>query len=315
VSDSGPAATPDAAAELTPAPPGKAKALPDRAKTLLAQLERRPLIGFGLRSFRRFGQIEGKHLALVIAANLFIAIIPLMILGYAILVAFNPNRSFAAVVIHTFHLSGSTADIVQNTFTSARSGRNTALSISFISLLITGFDISATIQQAYARSFDVTPLKGIRKLWRGGLWLVILLAESGGALTLRYLASSRPWWFLILVIPLYLGLQFGFLLVTPRLLLDLPFKWRDLMRGAAIGTAASVVVAVVSSFELRNWMRGYGHAYGGFGIGLAMMAYVGILALFWVWVAVIMGTYWEQQAGSTTVAAMQELSADAAAAD
>ncbi len=45
-----------------------------------------------LQSSRRFNEIEGKHLALVISLNLFVAVIPLLILGYAFLEAFNPNH-------------------------------------------------------------------------------------------------------------------------------------------------------------------------------------------------------------------------------
>src|SRR5262245_50550857 len=56
------------------------------------RLERRPWIAFPLESFRRFKKIEGKHLALVIALNLFVAVTPLMIIGYAFIEAFNPHR-------------------------------------------------------------------------------------------------------------------------------------------------------------------------------------------------------------------------------
>jgi uncharacterized BrkB/YihY/UPF0761 family membrane protein len=265
-----------------------------------------------LQSARRFDEIEGKHLALVIAVNLFISVIPLLILGYAFLEAFNPQRDFGTVAVHTFHLTGSTARLVQQTFTNAESGKNTALSISLISLLVTGFDVSATVQVAYARAFKVTPLSGVHKYLRGATWLVVLLVVSAGSLTGRYLASGRPWWFLVLVICCYLLLQFGFFMVTPRLLLDLPFAWRDLVPGAVISTGAAVIVAGVSSFELHSWLRAYGLAYGAFGIALSIIAYVTVIALFWVWVATVMGTYWERKVGSSAVAAMHELSAHTA---
>ena len=64
-------------------------------------------IGLLLRSNRRFNEIEGMHLSLVIAMNLFVAVIPLLILGYAILEAFNPHRRFGTVLVHAFHLTGS----------------------------------------------------------------------------------------------------------------------------------------------------------------------------------------------------------------
>lgn len=281
-----------------------------RAAQYRSELERRPRLGLPLRSLRRFTEIDGQHLALVIAANLFIAVIPLLILGYALFVSFNPHRSFGHVLVDTFHLSGNTARIVQDTFTNARSGQSTALSISVISLLITGFDISATVQLAYARAFRVAPLSGARKYLRGAAWLIILLAVTAGGLTLRYFGSGHAAWYLLLLIPVYLVFQFAFFLVTPQLLLDLPFAWRDLARGAAVSAVAAVLIAAVSSFELRRWISAYGHAYGGFGIALSIIAYVGLLALFWVWVAAVMGAYWEHEAGSAAVAAMQEKSTE-----
>jgi Na+/pantothenate symporter len=57
----------------------------------------------------------------------------------------------------------------------------------------------------------------------------------------------------------------------------------------------------------------YGHGYGGFGIGLALIAFTGIIASFWVWIAAVMGVYWEHKAGPAAVAAMEKLSADVSA--
>jgi membrane protein len=242
--------------------------------------------------------------------NMFVAIIPLFIVGYAILVAFNPDRSFGSFVVNAFHLTGSTADTVEETFSNARSGRSTALSISVISLLITGLDVSATVQLAYARAFGVAPLAGLRKYLRGGAWLLILMTVTAIGLALRATVAERSHWVLVLAIPLYLSVQFGFYLVTPRLLLDLPFAWRNLLPGAAVSTGAAILVSAFSSFQLHRWLSGYGHAYGSFGIALSIIAYVGLIALFWVWIAAVMGTYWESKAGSAAVAAMQEMSAE-----
>jgi hypothetical protein len=84
------------------------------------RLERRRFIGFLLRSYRRFGEIEGKHLALVIGANLFVALIPLIIVGYAFIERLNPHRTVGIVLVDNFHLTGHTAVIVKNTFSNAR---------------------------------------------------------------------------------------------------------------------------------------------------------------------------------------------------
>jgi uncharacterized BrkB/YihY/UPF0761 family membrane protein len=280
-----------------------------KARQYQEKLEKRPWIAFPLDSVRRFNKIEGKHLAIVIALNLFVAVIPLIIIGYAFIEAFNPHRDVGNLLASDLHLTGSTAQIVRGTFSNAGSGKSVALSISLISLLITGLDVSATAQIAYARAFSMAPLRGVQKYLRGAAWLILLLADTGAALTLRNLATHHPLGFAIAAGAVLVVLEFGFFLVTPRLLLDLPFKWRDLVPGAAVCTVAAVIVHTVLSFFLRNWFSEYGHAYGGFGVSLALAAAVGLIASFWVWIAVVMGEYWERRAGPAAVARMEELSA------
>lgn len=273
------------------------------------QLEEHPWGAFPLASIRRFNKIEGKHLALVIATNLFLAVIPLLIICYAFLEAFSPHRSFGTLVVHDLRLTGSTARIVRDTFTTASSGRHVALSISVISLLITGLDVSATAQIAYARAFSMAPLRGVQKYLRGAAWLLLLLVGTGTALALRSLVSGRPLWFALATVLVLIALEFGFFLLSPRLLLDLPFAWRDLIPGAAVCTGAAVIVHVVAVFFLRNWVSEYGHAYGAYGVGLALIAFVGVIASFWVGIAAVMAVWWERRAGPAAVAAMEKLSA------
>ena len=279
------------------------------------KLEKRPQVAFLLESNRRFNKIEGKHLALVISLNLFVAVIPLLIIIYAFAEAFSANRSFGTLVARDLHLTGSSALIVRDTFTSARSGKSVALSISVISLLITGLDVSATAQVAYARAFSMTPMRGAQKYLRGAAWLVLLLVDTVIVLALRNLAASRPVWFTIAAGAVLLVLEFAFYMITPRLLLELPFKWRDLVPGALVCTGAAVIVHAVVFFFLRKWVAEYGHAYGGFGVSLALIAAIGIIASFWIWIAVVMGVYWEHKAGPAAVAAMEKLSAEISAAE
>jgi hypothetical protein len=59
-----------------------------------------------------------------------------------------------------------------------------------ISLLVTGFDTSATVQLAYARAFKMTPLKGVARFVRGATWLILLLATTG--ISLPCGTRSRP---------------------------------------------------------------------------------------------------------------------------
>jgi uncharacterized BrkB/YihY/UPF0761 family membrane protein len=274
----------------------------------VSALEHHPLLGFPIASYRRFKEIEGKQLAFVIGGNMFISVIPLFVVGYAIVEAFNPNRTFAVVVIQRFHLSGGTAALVRQTFGNARSGRNVAVSLSLVSLLITGFGVATNVQTAYARAFRVAPLRGAEKFIRGAGWLALMLAVTATSLTIRYWAQSRPWWFLFLTVPVLIAVNFVFFLVSPRLLLHLPFEWRHLVPGAGICVVANGVVVGVSVLLMRRWLSAYGHAYGAFGIALAFLAWIGLLATFWVWIGAIAGVYWERFAGATRVAEIEERS-------
>ena len=148
----------------------------------------------------------------------------------------------------------------------AKAGKSVALSIGLISLLITGIDIAGTVGTAYARAFEMTPLAGWRKLLRGWVWLIALLAMTSITLTLRYWAASRPWWFGVRSRPLAFAMTLCFYWVTPRLVLDLPFGWRALLPGRlALRPRSPPCLNTASTFVLANWFGWYGHAYGPFG--------------------------------------------------
>jgi hypothetical protein len=121
-------------------------------------------------------------------------------------------------------LTGSTAQVVKNTFTNASSGKSVALGISVISLLITGLDVSATAQIAYARAFTMTPLRGIQKYLRGGAWLVLLLADTVAALAPRSLAAHHPLRLALVARAVLLALEFGFSLSAPGCCLTCPSR-------------------------------------------------------------------------------------------
>jgi membrane protein len=272
------------------------------------QLEGDRRVSFALAARRRFKEIEGSHLALVIGANAFIAIIPLLIIGYAFIEAFNPQRSFGTVLIGRFRLEGETADIVGSTFTTAKAGKSVALSIGLISLLITGIDIAGTVGTAYSRAFRMSKPQGWRRHARGAAWLIALLAMTSLALTVRYWASSRPWWFILVLAPVSFGMTLLFYWVTPRLVLDLPFSWRSLFPGALISALLAGALNVASTFVLASWFSWYGQAYGSFGVALAVMSWIGIVSLFWVGIAAVQGVYWESRANATDVRAVEQAS-------
>ena len=288
--------------------PGRVEKARARIAEEQEKMEKRPLVGFAITSVKRFLEIDGQDLTLIISTNLFVAVIPMFILLYSLAVAFNPKRSIANVMISRFDLSGDTAQYVTRTFPAASSGKNLAIIISIVSLFVTGFGVAAAVQNAYARAYRMHPLQGVKKYSRGALWFLLLIVTFGVNLTVRDFVKGHSYWWILLAVPILFGVQFIFYLVTPRMVLDLPFEWKDLRPGATVSVVVNWVVSFVSVFFLRYWLSAYGQAYGPFGVGLAILSWIGITAAFWVWIAAVSAVYWERYAGATAVAAMEDFS-------
>ena len=66
------------------------------------------------------------------------------------------------------------------------------------------------------------------------------------------------------------------------------------------------VLNTASTFVLANWFEWYGHAYGSFGVALALMSWIGIVAIFWMFIASAQGVYWERRAETSAVLAIEQ---------
>jgi uncharacterized BrkB/YihY/UPF0761 family membrane protein len=59
---------------------------------------------------------------------------------------------------------------------------------------------------------------------------------------------------------------------------------------------------------LASWFSWYGQAYGAFGVGLALMSWIGIVSIFWVGIAAVQGVYWESRANADDLRAVEHAS-------
>jgi hypothetical protein len=283
------------------------------ARRYQQRLERRPWVAFSLASVRRFNKIDGKNLALAIALNLFVAVIPLIIIGYAFIQAFNPQRNVGNLIVGNLHLTRDHRADRQGHVHQRKLGQERGA--EHRPDLPADHRLGCERHRAgrlrpglhhdpSARHLEVPARRRVADLAAGGH------RRRPDAAVPGRLPSA---WLAIVAGAVLVALEFGFFLLSPRLLLDLPFALGDLIPGAAICTGAAIVVHAVAALFMRNWFGAYGHAYGGFGISLALVAFTGIIASFWVWIAAVMGVWWERKAGSAAVAKMKKLSADISA--
>lgn len=261
---------------------------------------------------RRFFAIDGLRKAMLLAFNLYVALIPLTIIAFAALSSMRRNIDLGDLMVNTFRVRGETAEVMRNTFASNPSILRVASFIAVVSFAISGFDVAAAFQRTFAEAWDVTPLRGWRGPARGALWFLLVFATFGITQVLQRLSGRHGWWVLVFVVPMVGAMNYLFWLITPRFMLDKHLDWADLRPGAVIGTIGSTGLWLVSLLVLPGWFDWYGRGFGAIGIALALLSWTYVVAIVWVVVVVAFSAYWEHTA---TVDEVLDLLATAGPAD
>jgi uncharacterized BrkB/YihY/UPF0761 family membrane protein len=87
------------------------------------ELERSRHLGLLLVAQRRFKQIEGGELSVLITLRLFVAMVPVVLLSVSWLTGFSSSANLASLVIRHYGLHEPVAGIVRDTFASASADR------------------------------------------------------------------------------------------------------------------------------------------------------------------------------------------------
>jgi len=245
---------------------------------------------------RRFFGIDGLRKAMLLAFNLYIALIPLTIIAFAALSSMRRNIDLGELMVNTFRVRGETAEVMRNTFASNPSILRVASFIAVVSFAISGFDVAAAFQRTFAEAWDVAPLHGWRGPARGALWFLLVFATFGVTQALQRFSGRHGWWVLVFIVPMVGAMNYLFWLITPRFMLDKQLDWADLRPGAVIGTIGSTGLWLVSLLVLPGWFDWYGRGFGAIGIALALLSWTYVVAIVWVVVVVAFSAYWEHTA-------------------
>ena len=245
---------------------------------------------------RRFFQIEGIRKGMLMAFNLFISIIPLMIIAFALASRVRNRISLSQVFIEQFHLRGETAVIVRGAFPPTRNVIKVASFIAVGSFALSGFDVASVFQRTFADAWNVKHYKGWRGPVRGGAWFAIVFATFAFGQLLQSVPARHGAWSYIAVVPVVLVMHYWFWLMTPKLLLDKPLDSKDLRPGAILGMIGSTILWVLSLVILPGWFSWYGRGFGGIGIALAMLSWTYVVSIVWVVIVVISAIMWERSA-------------------
>jgi uncharacterized BrkB/YihY/UPF0761 family membrane protein len=144
---------------------GRFEALRQRSSAVQAQvsrrreeLERSRHVGLLLVVQRRFKEIEGGDLSVLISLSLFVAMVPLVLLGFSWLTGFSSSANLASFVIRHYGLHEPVAGIVRTTFASAAADRSSSSVLGVASWAVAGFPLAVSVQKAFARAWRVAML-------------------------------------------------------------------------------------------------------------------------------------------------------------
>ncbi|HRE00688.1 MAG TPA: hypothetical protein PLV68_05280 [Ilumatobacteraceae bacterium] len=245
---------------------------------------------------RRFFQIDGMRMAMLMAFNLFISIVPLAVIMFAFVSKVRSNLSISQVMIELFHLKGETARIVATAFPQTPNVLRMASVIAIVSFAISGFDVASAFQRTFADAWNSERPRGWRGPARGGAWFLLVFATFAFGQLLQRGPARYGLVAYAITIPLIAFMNYWFWQLTPRLLLSKPLDNNDLRLGAVLGMIGSTALWWLSMLILPGWFSWYGRGFGGIGIALAILSWTYVVSVVWVVIVVVSAVMWQRSA-------------------
>jgi sugar lactone lactonase YvrE len=223
------------------------------------------------RSLRLFAAVQGVDRMMAIAAQMFIVVIPLLVVISSII----PGSGGAGDrLVSRLHLTGAPAESVRQLFHS--SSASTGIGVLGLFLFVfTLHSLARALQRLYAlvwgypRRGAPDALDGLRwlptvVLYGLGLWLVGLIAASGWREIVATIAGF--------------ALSTAFWTWTPWLLLGQRMPWCALLPAGLLTAVGLAGAAVWAAVYVPHQISTYTDRYGTIGVAIALVSYLVVLA-------------------------------------
>lgn len=267
------------------------------------RLAGKPIIGALLRIQDRFGEIQGDALASGIALQIFLSLIPILLVVIAV-VGFvaGDDPTFTADVIDLFGLpaDGPAAEALGDAIDNARESRQAATIVGVVGLLWRGLAVVTAVQRAIDKAWQTTT-EGLKDKARAVLWLLGAGTIFAASFTLGTIVNFLPPVLAPLSIVLALAVNLGLFLWTFQELGRLPVGWRALLPGALACAVGFEVLKLVGTVYVPRLIASSSALYGSLGTVVALLAWLAFFGRLFVYGAVINVLRWEDANGTVTV--------------
>lgn len=260
-------------------------------------------IGALVRVQDRFGEIQGDALANGIALQVFLSLIPLLLVAVAV-VGFvaGDDPTFTDDVVEVLRLpaDGPAAEALAQTVDTARESRQAATVVGVLGLLWRGLAVVVAVQRAIDKVWQ-TSAQGLKDRLRALLWLLGAGTIFAASFALGALVNFLPAGLAPLSILVALAVNAGLFLWTFHELGRLPVGWRALVPGALLCAVGFEVLKLAGTVVVPRLIASSSALYGSLGVVVALLAWLALLGRLLVYGTVVNVLRWEAAHGTVTV--------------
>jgi membrane protein len=233
--------------------------------TVVARFAHGP-VDLARRSAAIFLSMAGFDRSMALAAQMFTALIPMLIVVAAIFES-GDGGSLGDAVVSRLGLSGATADSVRRVLPASSSVESAISALSVGILVISALSFTRALQRLYERAWGLEP-RGMRDTAYGLLWLagfaalvVVHLVLHGHINGEQGLISSIAGTFLIW-------------LVTPYVIVARRLPWRVLVPQALITAVSLTIFRAGSAIYMPTAISSSAEQFGALGVCFALISWM-----------------------------------------
>jgi membrane protein len=237
--------------------------------------------------------LRGIDRAMVIASQALTALVPLLLLVSTLAPA-NRRDVVAQGLVRRFELTGNAEVAVKEVFTRPPGGSNIGL-LSVVILVFSGVSLARRVQRMYQDAWRLDSVSGVR----GSLTTFVGLGALLLQIALLYLARSAVRalpidWLLSVTVSIVSGVVLW--VCIPWLLLDGRVYWRRLVPSGVVASLCGAAYSSASTLYMPRMMEVNSERYGLFGVTLALVGWLLVIALILV-MATVVGAEFDRSQG------------------
>lgn len=249
----------------------------------------------------RYSELHGGEMASAITLSAFLSILPLLLVGIAVLGFFSAasSKDLAKQFVDQLQLdkSSDTARLITEAMHTAESSRKAASVVGLAGLLWTGLGVVNALQYAWNTVWQV-PGRGLRDKAVGLGWLSGAGLLFVGSFALSAASQLLPWYLEPLGLLVALGTGIGLWLWTAHTLPNRNVGWRALVPGAVVGAVGFEILKVLASFVIPRMVASSSDLYGPVGVVFAVLGWLLVFGRLVVYAAVVEVVLWEERHGT-----------------